>query len=162
MTLWSLLCTASFLLAIILQQSIPLLSSSYPGRLASRTSTVHFSTEFLFITILQGPRTKHRLSIVGKACLQCRCIATEVTQLLLAYSLQREMCLLSRCLAINVYSEFTILVFRASCHSTSECHVIFYINNLLIISNWPSNFKLYTPSRKSAWKLFLSPQLRVE
>jgi hypothetical protein len=37
-----------------------------------------------------GPRRKYSLSIVGKACLQCRCIATEVTRLLLAYSLPRE------------------------------------------------------------------------
>jgi hypothetical protein len=45
------------------------------------------STEFLSITTLQGPRRKHNLSIVEKACLQRRCIATEVIQLLLVYSL---------------------------------------------------------------------------
>jgi hypothetical protein len=38
---------------------------------------------------LQGPRRKHRLCI-GKECLQRRCIATEVTRLLLTYSLPRE------------------------------------------------------------------------
>jgi hypothetical protein len=42
-------------------------------------------SEFFFITTLHGPRRKHSLSIVGKACLECRCIATEVTRLLLAY-----------------------------------------------------------------------------
>jgi hypothetical protein len=49
-----------------------------------------FSTELFFITTLHGSHRKHSISIVGKPCLQSRCIATEVTQLLLAYSLQRE------------------------------------------------------------------------
>jgi hypothetical protein len=64
---WRLLFTAYFLLAIILQlpipktwlNSIPLLPSSYPGRLASRNSTQFFSTELFFIIALHGPRRKH-------------------------------------------------------------------------------------------------------
>jgi hypothetical protein len=48
------------------------------------------STEFFFITILHGPHRKHSFSIVKKAFLQRRCIATEVIRLLLAYSLPRE------------------------------------------------------------------------
>jgi hypothetical protein len=44
-------------------------------------------SELFFITTLHGTRRKRSLSIVGKACLQRRCIATEVT---LAYSLPRE------------------------------------------------------------------------
>jgi hypothetical protein len=85
--------------AIILQlpipntrlNSIPLLPSSYPGRLASRNPTLHCITltELFFITTLHGPCRKRGLSIVGKACLQCRCIATEVTLLMLACSLLR-------------------------------------------------------------------------
>jgi hypothetical protein len=49
-----------------------------------------FSTELFFITTLHGPFRKHSLSVAGKACLQRRCITTEVIRLLLAYSLQRE------------------------------------------------------------------------
>jgi hypothetical protein len=64
--------------------------SSYPGKLASRNSTQFFSTELFFITTLHEPRRKHSHSIAGKACLQRRCIITEVTRLLLAYSLPRE------------------------------------------------------------------------
>jgi hypothetical protein len=41
----------------------------------------------LFLTTLHGPHRKHSLSIVGKACLQHRFIATEVIRLLLAYLL---------------------------------------------------------------------------
>jgi hypothetical protein len=65
--------------------SIPLLPSSYPGRLPSRNST-----ELFLIITLHGSRRKHSLSIVEKACLQRRCITTEVTQLLLTYSVLRE------------------------------------------------------------------------
>jgi hypothetical protein len=48
------------------------------------------STELFFRPKLHGPRRNHCLSIVGKACLQRSCIATEITRLLLAYSLSRE------------------------------------------------------------------------
>jgi hypothetical protein len=82
----------SFLL-LILQLPIPkarlnsisLLPGSYHGRLASRISTLFLSTEFLFTTTLHGPRIRR-----GKVCLQLRCIVTEVTWLLFAYSLPRE------------------------------------------------------------------------
>jgi hypothetical protein len=105
-------------LAIILQlpitktrlNSIPLLQSSYPGRLASRNSTQFFSTELFFITILHGPRRNQSLSIVGKACLQRHCISTEVTRLLLAYSLPRKY-FPNRCLAMNINSDFSIPAF---------------------------------------------------
>jgi hypothetical protein len=59
--------------------SVPLLSSSYPGRLASRNSTRFNSmlllpaSEIFLITTLHGSCRKHSLSIVGKACLQRRC-----------------------------------------------------------------------------------------
>jgi hypothetical protein len=54
------------LLSIILQLQIPktrlssilLLPGSYPVRLASRNSTLFFSTELSFITTLHGPRRK--------------------------------------------------------------------------------------------------------
>jgi hypothetical protein len=42
-----------------------------------------------FIITLHRPRRKHSLSIIEKACFQRRCITTEVTWLLLAYSLPR-------------------------------------------------------------------------
>jgi hypothetical protein len=85
----------SSFLAIILQLPIPKtrlnsIPSSYPGRLASRNTTQLFPTELFFITTLHGPQRKHSLSTVGKACLQRRCTATEVTRLLLAYSLPQQ------------------------------------------------------------------------
>jgi hypothetical protein len=65
----------------------------------------------LFITTLHGPRRKHNLSTVDKAYLQRRCIATEVTALLLEYLLPHGMCLGGRWLEMNVYSDFTIPAF---------------------------------------------------
>jgi hypothetical protein len=95
--------------------SIPLYASSYPGRLASRNSPQFFSTELFFITTLHGPLRKHSLSIAGKACLLRRCIATEVTLLLLADSLPQE-CFYCLCLTMKVYSDFAIPAF--GCHVT--------------------------------------------
>jgi hypothetical protein len=53
-------------------------------------SILFFSTELFFITTLHGPRRKHSLTIVGRACLERRSIATGVTRLLLESSLPRE------------------------------------------------------------------------
>jgi hypothetical protein len=50
----------------------------------------HLETGLFFITTLYGPHIIHSLSVVGKALLQRRCIATEVIRFLLAYSLPRE------------------------------------------------------------------------
>jgi hypothetical protein len=79
-------------LAIILQLSTQFISplpSSCPGRLASRNSIrLGLLRMNFFITTLHGPRRKQ--PIIGKAYLQCRSIATQVTRLLLAYSLPRE------------------------------------------------------------------------
>jgi hypothetical protein len=77
------------------------------GRLETRLS----STKLFFITILHRPCKKHSLPSVAKACLQRRFIAMRVTQFLLAYSLPLGMCLPSRCLAVNFYSDFTIPAF---------------------------------------------------
>jgi hypothetical protein len=52
--------------------------------------TQFFSTELFFTTILNRPCRKHSLFVVGKACLQSRCITTEIIPLLLAYWLPRE------------------------------------------------------------------------
>jgi hypothetical protein len=41
--------------------SIPLLPSSYPGRLASRNSSLFYSAKNFFMPTLQGPRRKHSL-----------------------------------------------------------------------------------------------------
>jgi hypothetical protein len=73
-------------LAVILQlqipktrlNSIPLLQSSYPGRLASRNSTLHcglllcYIAEHFFITTLHGPRRKQLLLLM-------RCVYWSVT-----------------------------------------------------------------------------------
>jgi hypothetical protein len=92
--------------------SIPLLPSSYPGRLASRNSTHHstttlstttYSNDLLcpFITPRHGSRRKHNLSVVEKACLLIRCLTMNII-LLRAYA-SAGMCLASRCLAVGLY-----------------------------------------------------------
>jgi hypothetical protein len=48
------------------------------------------ATGLFSITTLHGPRIKHSISTVGKACLQRRCISTQVTLFLLMCSLLRE------------------------------------------------------------------------
>jgi hypothetical protein len=59
--------------------------------LETRLSSVPLLTASdLFFVTLYGPRRKHSLSVVEKACLQRRCIATDVIRLLLAYLLPRE------------------------------------------------------------------------
>jgi hypothetical protein len=78
----------NYFLAIILQ--LPTQFSSSAPKLTSRQAGVSkldwlFSTELFFIATLHGSRRKHRLSIVGKACVQRCCIPMEVTRLLLAY-----------------------------------------------------------------------------
>jgi hypothetical protein len=76
-------------LAIILQLPVQFFCSQanilVGWRLEARLTLL---TE-IFITALHGPRRKHSLCIFGNACLQRRCIATEVTWMLLAYSLPR-------------------------------------------------------------------------
>jgi hypothetical protein len=54
---------------------------------------------------------ENNLSFVEKAYLQCHCIATEVIQLLLAYLLPQECVLPSRCPAMDISPDFTILAF---------------------------------------------------
>jgi hypothetical protein len=63
------------------------------------------------VATFHGPRRKYSLSIVGKAFIQGRCMATEVIRFLLVCSLTRRMCLPSRCLAMNVNFHFTIPAF---------------------------------------------------
>jgi hypothetical protein len=57
---------------------VPLLPSSHPGRLAPRSSTDWNDLLVLFISRRHGLRRKHSLSIVEKACLQRRCMATKL------------------------------------------------------------------------------------
>jgi hypothetical protein len=72
----------------------------------SKTRLYSIQLKLFFITTFHGPRRKHNLSISGNACLQRRCMTAEVTCVLAA-----GMCLQSRCLAMNVYSDFTIPAF---------------------------------------------------
>jgi hypothetical protein len=74
-----------------------------------------FWNELFFITTLHGPRGKHSLSIVGNACLQRRCITTEV-----------NCCLRIRCRGFVFTESFPsnerlfwlrYSGFRASCHN---------------------------------------------
>jgi hypothetical protein len=69
--------------------SLPLVPSSYPGRLASRNSPDSNDLLCPFLNPRHRSRRKHSLSIVEKACLERRCVRTKVIQLLLAYSLPR-------------------------------------------------------------------------
>jgi hypothetical protein len=65
------------------------ISSLYSSvRPASRNSTNSQLNSSLYP--LCNDHAENSLSIVGKPCLQLRCIATEVTRLFLAYSLSRE------------------------------------------------------------------------
>jgi hypothetical protein len=56
-------------------------------------------------------RRKHRISIVGKACLQRRCKATEVFSIVACVFVVAGICLPSRCVTMNVYSDFGIPAF---------------------------------------------------
>jgi hypothetical protein len=81
-----------------------------PGRLASRNSTPLDSTELFFITTLHRPRRKHSLFCwegVFTAALHSKGSYLIVTCVFVA----ARMCLQSRCLATNVYSDFTIPAF---------------------------------------------------
>jgi hypothetical protein len=92
--------------------SVPLLSSSYFGRLASRNSTPF--TELFFIATLHGPRRKHSLYIAGKACLQRRCSGSYA--IVACIFVAARICLSRRCLAMNIYSDLPISTF--GCHVT--------------------------------------------
>jgi hypothetical protein len=78
----------------------------------------NFTNEFLFLTTLHGPRRKHSLSIVGKACLQRRCIA-ESYSIVACVFVAAGIYLPSRCLTMNVYSDFSIPAFGF--HVTISC-----------------------------------------
>jgi hypothetical protein len=123
--------------------SIPLLPSSYPGRLGSRNSTQFFWSELFFITTFHGPRRKHNRSIVGKTSLQRLSIATEVTRLLLAYSLPRE-CVY---LATNIYSDFDVPVF--GCHVTIQTNPAPLGSVLRLFLGFMSPPRLFHNSRRS-------------
>jgi hypothetical protein len=75
-------------------------ASTRDSILFSLSLSLSLSTEIFFIITLHGPRTKHSLSVVGKACLHCRWIF-----------ISAGISLPSRCLAMNVYSDFGIPAF---------------------------------------------------
>jgi hypothetical protein len=85
------------------------------------------STELFFVTTLHGPRKKHGLSIVGKACLQRRCIATKV--LLLRALAPAGMWLPSHCLAMGPY--VTI-----QSKQELDCNVSEYSGRLFLLSDF--------------------------
>jgi hypothetical protein len=104
-----------------------MLPSSYPGRLASRNSSLFFSTEIFFITTLHGPRRKHSPYIVGRACLVTRCLAMYV--LLTRAHACAGMCLPSRCLAMNIHVTVYIPC-RTSCWQLQPCPFGTYRNSI--------------------------------
>jgi hypothetical protein len=136
---------------------VPLTSSSYSGRLASRNSIQFLSTYFFFISTLHGPRKKRNLSVVGKTCLQRRCITTEVTGLLL----RRPICWRGNVFAESCISNEHLFWLHYSCFWAS-CH------NIVITSfrtlNLPTTrgrtvsraVFLYTSHLKVSWDLLLA------
>jgi hypothetical protein len=90
---------------------IPLLPSSYSGKLASRNSTHFLSTKLYFITTLHGSRRKHSHSVVEKACFTAPLHSNESYSIDACVCVAAGMCLRSRCLAMDVCSSFTVLAF---------------------------------------------------
>jgi hypothetical protein len=90
--------------------SIPLLPSSYPGRLVSRDSTQFFSAELFFITSLHGPRRKQPL-YCWEGVLTAPLHSNGSNSIIACVFVAAGMCLPSRCLAMNVYSDCTIPTF---------------------------------------------------
>jgi hypothetical protein len=64
-------------------------------------------TGLFFITTLHGPHRKHGLSSVRKACLH----SNGSYSIVACVSVAAWMCLMSRCLAMNVHSDFSIPAF---------------------------------------------------
>jgi hypothetical protein len=90
--------------------SVPLLPRSYPGRLASRNSTQFFSTKLFFITTLHGPRRKHSL-YCWEGMFAAPLHNDGSYWSIVCVFLATGMCLLSLCLAMNVYSDLAIPAF---------------------------------------------------
>jgi hypothetical protein len=109
---WSLLFTAHFLSSHYSatansEGSIQFLCSQAHVLACSRFDTRFYSlfllpaSELFFITSLHELCRNHCLHIIGKACLERRCIAIEVIRFLIAYPY----------LKMNVYSDFAIPAF---------------------------------------------------
>jgi hypothetical protein len=84
--------------------SIPLLPSSYTGRLASRNSTLHSFLNICCWTLFDNAfarTTQKTASIFKEACWLSRCLARDV--LLLRSYACAGMCLPSRCLAMGIH-----------------------------------------------------------
>jgi hypothetical protein len=104
-------------LAIILQltipktrlNSVPLFPSSYPCRLAFRISTL-FSAELFFITTLHRPRRKHSL-YCWEGVFTLPLHSNGSYSIVACVFVVAGMCLPSRYLAMNVYSDFAIPAF---------------------------------------------------
>jgi hypothetical protein len=115
---WSFLFTAYFFLAIILQlpipktrlNSIPLLPSSRPGRLASRNSTQFFSNEISFLTTLYVTRRKHSL-FYWKGVFIAPLLSNGSYSIVACVCVAAGMCLPSHSIEMAVYSDFTIPTF---------------------------------------------------
>jgi hypothetical protein len=90
--------------------SIPLLSGSYPCRLASRNSTHFFSTELFFITTLHGPRRKHS-HFIFKGVVITPLHSNGSYSIVACVFVAAGICLPSRSLAMDVYSNFALQVF---------------------------------------------------
>jgi hypothetical protein len=74
------------------------------------TRPYFFLTELFFIIIFHGPRRKHSVSIAGKTCLHWNGTYSIVACVFIV----KGICLKSRCLVMNVYSDFAISTFGRS------------------------------------------------
>jgi hypothetical protein len=73
---------------------------------------------------LHGPRRKHSLSIVGKTCLQSRCLFVAA-----------GMCLPNCCLVMNVYSDFAISAFGRHITIHTYVHIHTYLHKPTNVHN---------------------------
>jgi hypothetical protein len=121
--------------------SIPLFPSSYPGRRASRNSTQFFSAELFFARTKQKTQSLYCWEGVFTAPLHENGSYSIAACVFIAAGIY----LPSRCLVINIYSDFTIPAFG--------CHVAIYFSSYSFVKSFfreqrsvrkmPENFVSY-------------------
>jgi hypothetical protein len=101
--------------------SIPLLPSSYPDRRAFRNSTQFFSNELFFITM---QKTQPLYCWEGEFIAPLH--SNGSYSIVVCVFVAAGMCLPSRCLAMNVYSDFTTPAFGRHVTIFSRIYTSFY------------------------------------
>jgi hypothetical protein len=88
--------------------SIPLLSSSYPGRLASRNSILFFSTELFFFNQFAGTTQKTQPLYYWEGVITTPLHSNGNYSIVACVFCAAGMCLPSRCLIMDVSYDFII------------------------------------------------------